>query len=114
MRISDWSSDVCSSDLENNESLVIVGETGSGKTTQIPQYIYELLSSKAHHNHHAIKTIGVTQPRRVRSEERSVGKACVSTCRYRWSPDHSKKQIKRASKQSDYKNITQETTRIAT
>src|SRR3546814_13636724 len=25
---------------------------------------------------------------RARSEERRVGKACVSTCRYRWSPDH--------------------------
>src|SRR3546814_17689936 len=23
-----------------------------------------------------------------RSEERRVGKECVSTCRYRWSPDH--------------------------
>src|SRR3546814_19916226 len=27
-----------------------------------------------------------------RSEERSVGKECVSTCRFRWSPDHSKKK----------------------
>src|SRR3546814_11342990 len=26
------------------------------------------------------------------SEERRVGKACVSTCRSRWSPYHSKKQ----------------------
>src|SRR3546814_15244038 len=25
---------------------------------------------------------------RVRSEARRVGKECVSTCRYRWSPDH--------------------------
>src|SRR3546814_12997539 len=25
---------------------------------------------------------------RPRSEERRVGKECVSTCRYRWSPDH--------------------------
>src|SRR3546814_19319328 len=24
----------------------------------------------------------------VRSEERRVGKECVSTCRYRWSPSH--------------------------
>src|SRR3546814_16067553 len=24
----------------------------------------------------------------TRSEERSVGKECVSTCRSRWSPDH--------------------------
>src|SRR3546814_14797153 len=26
--------------------------------------------------------------RRLRSEERRVGKECVSTCRYRWSPYH--------------------------
>src|SRR3546814_21094712 len=26
--------------------------------------------------------------RKVRSEERRVGKECVSTCRYRWSPYH--------------------------
>src|SRR3546814_14089289 len=29
-----------------------------------------------------------------RSEERRVGKECVSTCRSRWSPSHSKKQEK--------------------
>src|SRR3546814_15800781 len=28
----------------------------------------------------------------VRSEERRVGKECVSTCRSRWSPDHEKKK----------------------
>src|SRR3546814_16108522 len=30
-----------------------------------------------------------------RSEERRVGKECVSTCRSRWSPYHSKKNNKR-------------------
>src|SRR3546814_20957554 len=29
---------------------------------------------------------------KLRSEERRVGKECVSTCRYRWSPYHSKKE----------------------
>src|SRR3546814_17337359 len=29
---------------------------------------------------------------RIRSEERRVGTECVSTCRYRWSPDPSKKK----------------------
>src|SRR3546814_20484447 len=33
-----------------------------------------------------------------RSEERRVGKECVSTCRYRWSPDHQKKKIKDTQK----------------
>src|SRR3546814_12672147 len=32
--------------------------------------------------------------RLTRSEERRVGKECVSTCRSRWSPDHSKKKKK--------------------
>src|SRR3546814_12088076 len=30
-----------------------------------------------------------------RSEERRVGKECVSTCRYRWSPSHSKTKNKK-------------------
>src|SRR3546814_16667041 len=30
--------------------------------------------------------------RRMRSEERRVGKECVSTCRSRWSPYHTKKK----------------------
>src|SRR3546814_15441569 len=88
MRISDWSSDVCSSDLGQ---------------------------SYARPSHHACaspcvrrRISGETdwrrrpsgQPRRrasadihsaVRSEERRVGKECVSTCRSRWSPYHSKK-----------------------
>src|SRR3546814_14622033 len=28
-----------------------------------------------------------------RSEERCVGKECVSTCRFRWSPNHYKKKF---------------------
>src|SRR3546814_15315542 len=32
------------------------------------------------------------QKRSRRSEERRVGKECVSTCRSRWSPDHQKKK----------------------
>src|SRR3546814_16892131 len=34
----------------------------------------------------------------LRSEERRVGKACVSTCRSRWSPYHEKKQKKQETK----------------
>src|SRR3546814_16359859 len=33
-------------------------------------------------------------PKGPRSEERRVGKECVCTCRYRWSPYHSKKKTK--------------------
>src|SRR3546814_13380539 len=32
--------------------------------------------------------------REIRSEERRVGKECVSTCRFRWSPEHLKKKKK--------------------
>src|SRR3546814_1182394 len=64
MRISDWSSDVCSSDLHR-------------PTT--PMHIARPLPSGVLREH------GVT---RYRSEERRVGKECVSTCRSRWSPYH--------------------------
>lgn len=45
--------------LENNQTLVIVGETGCGKSTQIPQYLLEAGWASSG------KIIGVTQPRRV-------------------------------------------------
>src|SRR3546814_5830318 len=68
MRISDWSSDVCSSDL-------FLGPTqpyaASGRS-------YVLFGSGAN-----VEFAG-----RIRSEERRVGKECVSTCRSRWSTYH--------------------------
>lgn len=44
--------------IEDHQVLVIVGETGSGKTTQIPQYLHEAGYTKK-------GKIGCTQPRRV-------------------------------------------------
>ncbi|KAI3750088.1 hypothetical protein L2E82_20713 [Cichorium intybus] len=44
--------------IEDHQVLVIVGETGSGKTTQIPQYLHEAGYTKT-------GMIGCTQPRRV-------------------------------------------------
>ncbi|KAF9192954.1 putative ATP-dependent RNA helicase dhr2 [Haplosporangium sp. Z 767] len=50
--------DIIIKEVKENACVVIVGETGSGKTTQIPQYLLE--SGLAAHG-----TISVTQPRRV-------------------------------------------------
>lgn len=44
--------------LESFQCLVIVGECGSGKSTQIPQFLYE-------HGWHIKGMIGITQPRRI-------------------------------------------------
>src|SRR3546814_3319410 len=81
MRISDWSSDVCSSDLEaverrdNLEFLRPVDVMGV-TTGQLER---RLVGFRA----------GIAEERAVgRSEERRVGKECVSTCRSRWSPYH--------------------------
>src|SRR3546814_13730911 len=38
--------------------------------------------------------------RAQRSEERRVGKECVSTCRSRWSPSHKKKKKKQTNIQA--------------
>src|SRR3546814_12336901 len=97
MRISDWSSDVCSSDLsqgkmyffsshmlrlgfawsKGNVSITLLSYPNSASTSfpyptvtgQLPYPEYFSVSD-------------------LRSEERRVGKACVSTFRSRWSPYH--------------------------
>jgi pre-mRNA-splicing factor ATP-dependent RNA helicase DHX16 len=46
--------------IKEYQCLIIVGETGSGKTTQLPQYLYE-----AGYSQEGKKKIGITQPRRV-------------------------------------------------
>src|SRR3546814_9372631 len=68
MRISDWSSDVCSSDLHRRA----IGADARGK-----EHVTKLATGR----------IG-DDALDVRSEERRVGKECVSTCRSRWSPYH--------------------------
>src|SRR3546814_20366398 len=49
--------------------------------------------SLANSLHHHSPGLGSSQVD-TRSEERRVGKECVSTCRSRWSPDHEKKKKK--------------------
>src|SRR3546814_12442298 len=105
MRISDWSSDVCSSDLPFAQ-----GEGMCIGAVQIPYADRPPLSKhpRAHTESrldHLVKKIlasepscrrgrrGLGEPAPIlrgiqgdRSEERRVGKECVSTCRSRWSP----------------------------
>src|SRR3546814_10717170 len=74
MRISDWSSDVCSSDLLGLRAAVAGGTRRRLRVQDPPgRLTYTLLSRRL--------ALG-------RSEERRVGKECVSTCRSRWSPYH--------------------------
>src|SRR3546814_14906939 len=119
MRISDWSSDVCSSDLflEDARRLLHVseisrvrsraasrGEIGELRVAYfgtvvlhtLPLLLRQLLSVAPS------ATVSLTQMSKNRqiealdagtidngrTEERRVGKECVSTCRSRGSPDH--------------------------
>src|SRR3546814_19158036 len=95
MRISDWSSDVCSSDLpggEIGEALLdtwyIVDQPGRRCTGRIggqkqrcdvPRIFCPLQPELLPRLFGTLRCL-------YRSEERRVGKECVSTCRSRWSP----------------------------
>src|SRR3546814_1535461 len=46
------------------------------------------LAEVSHNESHSCKVMRFDDDDDVRSEERRVGKECVSTCRSRWSPDH--------------------------
>src|SRR3546814_5902882 len=71
MRISDWSSDVCSSDLNKAAQRLKRG----GKAVITP---LDFESAEGE-----LKQIDIPSSE-TRSEERRVGKECVSTCRSRW------------------------------
>src|SRR3546814_3966661 len=91
MRISDWSSDVCSSDLDV-ASIFYMGEI-----IELNTHLEEIRAPDA-----GAKSLRLRNPlpsvsskiqslvtiTDARSEERRVGKECVSTCRSRWSPYH--------------------------
>src|SRR3546814_5364035 len=122
-RISDWSSDVCSSDLNLPQCRHRVGQhvdhmrLRPGEQIVVPNLLCAigeprlagLLDKAVQVRRIGLKiddrvcgllqaaraTAAVGQslepaPRTVaaRSEERRVGKECVSTCKYRWSPHH--------------------------
>src|SRR3546814_19111271 len=119
MRISDWSSDVCSSDLSAAYILRYADIVGIGYVTTIDnaerkQQIFEpvVLAKGEGSRFELIPTrigrvgtqtdaygpiqaengdLAFAALRKVdggRSEERRVGKECVSRCRSRWSPSH--------------------------
>src|SRR3546814_4619778 len=73
MRISDWSSDVCSSDLSRRDAVCALATA-----------VRRLSAHRKLRRPHRRPAIGAAD----RSEERRVGKECVSTCRSRWSPYH--------------------------
>src|SRR3546814_4410506 len=84
MRISDWSSDVCSSDL-----FWVRQKDGGGN---IGTHVFLCGGNRADGVVDMVAVgfvLGVAIQHR--SEERRVGKECVSTCRSRWSPYHYKK-----------------------
>src|SRR3546814_15488234 len=102
MRISDWSSDVCSSDLNYSGSVTTpkIGLIYSpnnavdlkfswGRSFKAPtlasiyqtQYAYLLPLT-----YFGRSDAAPDESALYRSEERRVGKECVSTCRSRWSP----------------------------
>src|SRR3546814_1214731 len=86
MRISDWSSDVCSSDLIACRTATPFSAFDQRSIDH--QWPIGIPFSQP--------CIGLLRPilrnRQIkssnRSEERRVGKECVSTCRSRWSPYH--------------------------
>src|SRR3546814_7996143 len=85
MRISDWSSDVCSSDLLERAKLAreYVEHHDEGERQQQPA---ARLADRG--DGMADRVADPEQTFHDRSEERRVGKECVSTCRSRWSPYH--------------------------
>src|SRR3546814_12333633 len=99
MRISDWSSDVCSSDLIIADGpSTDLGELALGRNSLVAfmpwnGYNYEdsILISERIVKDDVFTSIHIEEfevMARDRSEERRVGKECVSTCRSRWSPYH--------------------------
>src|SRR3546814_9157320 len=85
MLISYWSSDVCSSDLCAN-SVCASSEYRAGLWTQAHTLFAQALAMYARNGSQPQLT--QVYAAQKRSEERRVGKECVSTCRSRWSQYH--------------------------
>src|SRR3546814_14804356 len=114
MRISDWSSDVCSSDLPPSTEATTTSEapneattTTEATTTSAPSTTTTVPSTTTttSRDSEELTPSGPATPGTIgeRSEERRVGNECGSTCRYRWSPYHSKKNTRTQTTQK--KNV---------
>src|SRR3546814_12076259 len=101
MRISDWSSDVCSSDLLAADAGLIdvmltwdqtgsfvVGDVASDTASIDDDWMTRLLQMRSFQMVPPANLQAMFMRLQKRSEERRVGKECVSTCRSRWSPCH--------------------------
>src|SRR3546814_14508991 len=102
MRISDWSSDVCSSDLsadasqQRADSLEVdladlrAKRTERGLVLTLGDVLFDtgqaVIRSGAYGTLDRLATALKDRPERSRSEERRVGKECVSKSRYRVVP----------------------------
>src|SRR3546814_17754551 len=104
MRISDWSSDVCSSDLDKIKAMKTVETLNEGLKREYRLTITAKdIDARVDDEVKAIAPTvrmpgfrpGKVPPNLIRSEERRVGKECVSTCRSRWSPFHKKKKTRK-------------------
>src|SRR3546814_11867634 len=100
MRISDWSSDVCSSDLQEQETamrlyqvnlpggpvMVFAHTIQRAWIMAFTRYAYDCDPDPAFAWDATEEWLAASDGQR--SEARRVGKGCVSTCRSRWSPSH--------------------------
>src|SRR3546814_14587764 len=113
MRISDWSSDVCSSDLGRNSRQDRHQSAGNSARIAIAAQPAGEDHGEAgdadHRRHEDLRARAQRDEgeRDARSEERRVGKECVSTCRSRWSPYHLKKKTRRLTYPRQYEIQTQ-------
>src|SRR3546814_11720878 len=106
MRISDWSSDVCSSDLVDHQLHVgaqlcraleprDIGEQAR-RIGEIVPVEADQRAARADIDLGDVRgdrvMLDLDQPDQIRSEERRVGEGCVSTCGARWSEMYAKKK----------------------
>src|SRR3546814_18588369 len=114
MRISDWSSDVCSSDLTKYDGVPAAGlgvqlATGANalqtanavrpRVKELSAYFPAGLDVKYPYDTTPFVKISIEEVVKtmfegivLRSEERPEGKEWISTCRYRWSLEYKKKK----------------------